>query len=210
MAEATAGKRYRVIGKHIFRASTIDVNMGGTKADGTPNIVRQMGPIEQVAVGTILDDVTEKELAAAPDRFALVDEEAEAKTQQAMAEAGAPPMAFADERGVHEPAAHPNAPIQKPPLTGAEVAVVKDAMQSVQQVEVKHAEQAAQMDKELQEAQDKALAEASQKQAQQARERGPGGRFQASPPPPPPPAAASPPPATSGGDAATEHGRRRP
>jgi hypothetical protein len=65
---------YKVEGKHIFRASTIDLQMG-TRADGTPNIVRQPGPMLKVEPGTLLDDVRPEELQAFPDRFQHVPED---------------------------------------------------------------------------------------------------------------------------------------
>jgi len=65
---------YKVEGKHIFRASTIDLQMG-TRADGSPNIVRQPGPMLKVEPGTLLDDVRPEELQAFPDRFQHVPDD---------------------------------------------------------------------------------------------------------------------------------------
>ena len=69
-----AEQKYRVIGKFIYRASTQEVTMG-TRPDGSPNVVRQPGPMQRLEVGTILDDVTPDELAAIGDRLELVTEE---------------------------------------------------------------------------------------------------------------------------------------
>lgn len=67
--------RFRIVGKYIRRASIVALKMG-EKADGTPNIVNQPGPIEFLEVGTELDDVQEHELRAFPDRFEPMDETA--------------------------------------------------------------------------------------------------------------------------------------
>lgn len=81
MAEAVVEKpvslgTFRVIGKHIVRASIVSLQMG-TRGDGTPNIVQQAGPSERVEVGTELTDVQEHELKAFGDRFQPVDEAAQ-------------------------------------------------------------------------------------------------------------------------------------
>jgi hypothetical protein len=67
---------FRVIGKHIVRASIVSLQMG-TRGDGTPNIVQQAGPSERVEVGTELTDVQEHELKAFGDRFQPVDDAAQ-------------------------------------------------------------------------------------------------------------------------------------
>jgi hypothetical protein len=66
---------FRIVGKYIHRASIVPLKMG-ERADGTPNIVNQPGPMELLAVGTEVDDVQEHELLAFPDRFEAVDETA--------------------------------------------------------------------------------------------------------------------------------------
>jgi hypothetical protein len=81
MAEAMVEKpvslgTFRVIGKHIIRASIVSLQMG-TRGDGTPNIVQQAGPSERVEVGTELTDVQEHELKAFGDRFQPVDDAAQ-------------------------------------------------------------------------------------------------------------------------------------
>lgn len=67
--------RFRIQGKYIHRASIVALKMG-EKADGTPNIVNQPGPMELLEVGTELDDVQEHELKAFPDRFEPLDAQA--------------------------------------------------------------------------------------------------------------------------------------
>jgi len=47
----------------------------GLKPDGTPNIVRQPGPMRRVEVGTLLDDVQPEELQAFPDRFQFIPDD---------------------------------------------------------------------------------------------------------------------------------------
>jgi len=86
---------YKVQGKHLYRASTIDLQMG-IRGDGTPNIVRQPGPMTKVEVGTLLDDVRPEELQAFPDRFQHIPDdqlqllrEQEAATMAAREEADA-------------------------------------------------------------------------------------------------------------------------
>lgn len=84
---------YRVLNKHIYRASIVPTRMG-TKPDGSPDIVEQPGPMERVEVGTVLDNVSDAELRAFPDRFGAVDERAEAEavpdtTQATIAARGA-------------------------------------------------------------------------------------------------------------------------
>jgi hypothetical protein len=152
MAEST---RYRVINKFIYRASTQDITMG-TRQDGSPNVVRQPGPMQKVEVGTILDDVTPTELAAAPDRFALVDEQAQVEGPPY----DVPPSLTAPLRGVHEPANALSAPIQKPPLTGPEVEARLQAEKTVAEVEARQATEAAERAKELEETRAKAYEEA--------------------------------------------------
>jgi hypothetical protein len=145
--------RYKVVGKFIYRASTQDITMG-TRQDGSPNVVRQPGPMTKVEVGTILDDVTPSELAAAPDRFALVDEQAESAEPSGAGLALVAPL-----RGVHEPASSLDAPVQKPPLTGPEVEARMVAQKTVAEVEARHATEAAERAKELEETRAKALSE---------------------------------------------------
>jgi hypothetical protein len=76
---ADTAQAYRVVGKHILRTETVDLVMG-KKADGSDYVVRQPGPITRVEPGTILTDVTDEELAAFPDRFAVVEGDVEALT----------------------------------------------------------------------------------------------------------------------------------
>jgi hypothetical protein len=63
---------FRVIGKHIIRASIVSLQMG-TRGDGTPNVVQQAGPAERLEVGTELTDVQEHELKAFGDRLQPLD-----------------------------------------------------------------------------------------------------------------------------------------
>jgi hypothetical protein len=62
---------YEVIGRHIYRASVVEQE--AQDHAGAPVLVRQNGEMERVPVGTVLDDVTEAELVAFPDRFVLVE-----------------------------------------------------------------------------------------------------------------------------------------
>ncbi|HEX6827158.1 MAG TPA: hypothetical protein VF077_12645 [Nitrospiraceae bacterium] len=110
---------YTVQGKHIYRASTVETRMG-TKPDGSPDIVRQPGPMERVEVGTVLDDVSDAELRAFPDRFAPVQAEAEAPEQ-----AGDTTVATITARG----AAHSTEPGPVPPGTTVEQAAASRAAQ---------------------------------------------------------------------------------
>lgn len=73
---------YKVIGKMIYRASVVALEMG-RRADGTPNIVQQPGPMERIPVGTLLYDVREDEVAAFGDRLELLSEEDVAAAQAA-------------------------------------------------------------------------------------------------------------------------------
>jgi hypothetical protein len=102
--------RYRVIGKHLIRATAVDVVMG-TLANGQPHIVRQPGPMHRVEVGTILDDVTPEELGAFGDRFELVDEDAlalaERRRLQALAAAGGPVEQAIQQRTLGDPTPEP-------------------------------------------------------------------------------------------------------
>lgn len=158
---------YKVVGKHIFRATTQDIQMG-TRMDGSPNIVRQPGVMQRVEVGTLLDDVHPEELATAPDRFELVEEAA----VQAMVEAGSDPSLAmnAPLRGVYEPASDPDAVVHKPPLTGAEVEAHLAAQGPVRKLETAQSEQQRDMEKALEEAKEKARTETLQ-QASQAMQR---------------------------------------
>jgi hypothetical protein len=160
---------YRLIGKHIYRTTTQDIQMG-TRMDGSPNIVRQPGLMQRVEVGTILEDVTPAELAAAPDRFEQVDEAA----LQAYYDNPTSLAINAPLRGCHEPVNALDAPIQKPPLTAPEVAGALAAKAEVGKVDQAHAEQYQQMHKERDEAQAKAMTETVEaelkKQQSQARE----------------------------------------
>jgi hypothetical protein len=63
---------FRVIGKHIIRASIVSLQMG-TRGDGSPNVVQQAGPSERLEVGTELTDVQEHELKAFGDRLQPLD-----------------------------------------------------------------------------------------------------------------------------------------
>lgn len=69
---------YRVLNKFLYRASVVPTRMG-TKPDGSPDMVDQPGPMERVEAGTVLDDVTDAELRAFPDRFGPVDAEGESE-----------------------------------------------------------------------------------------------------------------------------------
>lgn len=157
-------------GKPMYRASTVDVVMG-KKPDGTDQIVRQPGPMQQVAAGTLLDDVQEHELAAFPDMFELVDEEelkAAQEAYQKAVEAGeiSPlPTMMMPGRGVHEPASGPDAMVQKPALTGMEVAAAKAAQVETRKLERQQAAQMAEMQREKEAAQQKAMNETMQEQA---------------------------------------------
>src|SRR5262245_9481483 len=153
---------YKVVNKYLYRATVQDVNMGGTRADGSPNIVRQPGPMQRVEVGTILNDVTEGELAGAPDRFALVTDEEVAQYAKVLEDTGTLPSQWAPERGVHEPVSAPGAAVQKPPLTGTEVTALKAAEAEIGKADAAHAEQQAKADTERQAAVDKALTETYQ------------------------------------------------
>jgi hypothetical protein len=202
---------YRLVGKYIYRPSTQDVNMGGTRPDGSPNIVRQPGPMVRVEVGTILDDVTDGELAGAPDRFQLVTEGEKAQMAAVLQETGTLPSHWVPQRGVHEPVSAPSAVVQKPLLSAGEVAAAKAAEHELHEVDAKHAEQRAQLDKERQDAADKAMTETFQQEAQrqhQARSSATG-RFQGSTPAAPPPAPAPEAPAPAP-ETPAEGGRRRP
>lgn len=159
MAESA---RYKVIGKFIYRTTTQDITMG-TRPDGSPNVVRQPGPMAKVEVGTILDDVTPAELAAAPDRFALVDEKAESAEPSGAGLALVAPL-----RGVYEPANALDASVQKPPLTAPEVEARMVAQKAVAEVETRHATEAAERAKELEETRAKAFTEAATQAAQPA------------------------------------------
>jgi hypothetical protein len=68
---------YKIVGKPHHRSTLIRQHV--TYPDGSAGIVRQAGPMTQVPVGAILEDVTPGELAAFPDRFqAVTDSELEA------------------------------------------------------------------------------------------------------------------------------------
>ena len=143
---------YRVTGKHIYRASTRDIQMG-TNPDGTPNIVRQSGPLEVCAVGTVLEDVQPHELAAFPDRLALIDDD---EAQFLRARAAQPALRAGV--GVHEPASGPGDLVQKPPLTAEQVVTLKQQEAAVRTTEVEAAEAHAKVDAEKQEKQAEAFA----------------------------------------------------
>ena len=72
--------KYKVVGKFVYYATTTDIDMG-KDSEGNPRIVRQMGPMDRVEVGTILEDVPAHVLAAFPNRFELVPESAPAGAQ---------------------------------------------------------------------------------------------------------------------------------
>ena len=184
MAESQQLPRYRITGKHIFRATTQDITMG-TRPDGSPNVVRQPGTMERLEVGTILEDVTPQELAAMGDRLELVTEEEAQASQQAVREEGQLPSTFAPERGVHEPTGGPNTLIQKPPPTGEEVAALKAGQAAVRKLEGEQAQQRATLDKDLDEARTKAMTEGAAQALQQQEARGRSGS--------PPPAGRTPP-----------------
>lgn len=115
-----ASRSYRVQGKHLYRASIVKTRMG-TKPDGSPDIVDQPGPMERVEAGTVLDDVTEAELRAFPDRFAPVVADAEAPDQ-----AGDTTAATITARG----AAHAEgAPVLSPTTTTEQAAQATAAQQ---------------------------------------------------------------------------------
>ena len=61
-----------VVGKFVYRASLVDQEV--LDMTGAPILVRHNGPMERVDVGTVLTDVTEDELRAFPDRFAIVED----------------------------------------------------------------------------------------------------------------------------------------
>lgn len=201
---------YKVINKYIYRAKTQDVDMGGVpKADGSPNIVRQYAGISKVEVGTVLDDVTPEELAAAPDRFAVVTDEQLAQEAQALADLGVTARAMVPEAGCHEPVSAPDAVVQKPPLTSEEAVAYKEAEVALGKLSAEQAQQQAEMEKAQAEARDKAMTETMQHSVE-AQRQARSGRAQAhmpittsSPAPTPPPA----PPATSEPSTA-ERGRR--
>lgn len=169
---------YRVVGKYIYRATTQDVDMGGTKPDGSPNIVRQPGTMSRVEVGTVLTDVQPEELAAAPDRFVLVTDEQLAQEAQALAELGVTARTFVPEMGCHEPVNAPDAVVQKPPLTPEEAVAVKEAEAAIGKVQAEQAQQRAEMEKAQAEARDKAMTETMQHSVEQQRQAR-GGRQQA-------------------------------
>lgn len=129
---------FRVVNKHITRASIVALKMG-EKADGTPNIVNQPGPMERVEIGDELTDVTEAELRAFPDRFEAVDEQARQTMQKVQGTGGGEedlPKDNADtpvEPGPFVPGA-PNSPQDRdtPPQPLGETAAQQSARQSVQ------------------------------------------------------------------------------
>jgi hypothetical protein len=156
---------YRVVNKHIFMTETQDIQMG-TRMDGSPNIVRQPGPMRRYDVGAIIEDPDPSVLAAAPDRFALVDE-----AYRAQVEEQDPSLAIhAPLRGVHEPASDIDAVVHKPPLTGAEVEGKLQAQAEVGKVLAEQDTQRAEMDKQVTETRQKAMEDATKQAVERQRE----------------------------------------
>jgi hypothetical protein len=73
---------YRVLAKHMFRASIVSTQMG-TAADGSPQIVQQPGPMERLEVGALIYNIRPEELAAFGDRLELLSEEEVAAVEAA-------------------------------------------------------------------------------------------------------------------------------
>ena len=194
-------QRYKIIGKYIYRASTQEITMG-TRQDGSPNVVRQPGPMEKLEVGTVLTDVTPNELAAYGDRLELVTAEEERAAQSSLAETGMPASTFNTEKGVHEPTGSLDMPGQKPQPTGEEVAAMKAGQAEVRKLEREQAEQRAKLDKDMEEARSKAMTDTvertyrdrEQAQARTARPAATPAPATAAPPTPPEPPSTTPPP----------------
>jgi hypothetical protein len=73
---------YRVVAKHMFRASIVSTQMG-TAADGSPQIVQQPGPMERLEVGALIYNIRPEELQAFGDRLELLSEEEVAAVEAA-------------------------------------------------------------------------------------------------------------------------------
>lgn len=194
MAES---QRYRIIGKFLYRASTQEITMG-TRQDGSPNVVRQPGPMEKLEVGTVLTDVTPAELSAYGDRLELVTAEEERAVQTSVAETGMPASAFNTEKGVHEPTGTIGGPGIKPQPPGEEVAAMKAGEAEVRKLEREQTEQRSKLDKDMEEARSKAMSETVARTLQeQAREPARGSRAPVATAPGSPPAPAPPEPSVS-------------
>ena len=144
---------YKIVHKKIWRASTVDVEMG-RNPDGSPNIVRQNGPFRELPVGTVLDDVTPAELVAFPDRLAMIGEE-----EATFLRAQARQLVFRSEAGVHEPASGPGDLVHKPPLTAAQVETLKQQEAVVATTQAEAAADHAKIDQATQAKQAKAFAD---------------------------------------------------
>ena len=104
--------KFQIAGKHIFRASIVALQMG-TRADGSPNIVQQPGPMERLEVGTELTDVTDAELKAFGDRLAPMDDTAQQSLRKARGLDDATLAAAAEASGV-PPSEVPLPPVGAP------------------------------------------------------------------------------------------------
>jgi hypothetical protein len=146
-------------GKPMYRASIIPTVMG-KKPDGSDIVINQPGPMGQIKPGTLLTDVQPDELEAFGDHFELVTEDELKAMAKAAEEAGVSlPSLMAPLRGVHEPASGPDAVVQKPPLTGPEVAAAKAAQAAVRKVQQEQAPKRQELDEEMQAASQKAMDE---------------------------------------------------
>jgi hypothetical protein len=65
---------YRIVNKTHYRATLQEETV--LDAHGNPFVHRTMGPTAPLPVGTLVTDLRPEELAAFPDRFALVPEAA--------------------------------------------------------------------------------------------------------------------------------------
>jgi hypothetical protein len=73
---------YRVITKHMYRASIVSTQMG-TAADGSPQIVQQPGPMERLEVGALIYNIRPEELDAFRNRLELLSDEEVAAVEAA-------------------------------------------------------------------------------------------------------------------------------
>jgi hypothetical protein len=73
---------YRVVAKHMYRASIVSTQMG-TAADGSPQIVQQPGPMERLEVGVLIYNIRPEELQAFGDRLELLSDEEVAAVEAA-------------------------------------------------------------------------------------------------------------------------------
>lgn len=136
---ATAPGVFRVAGKHMLRASIIPLQMG-TRADGSPNIVQQPGPMERLDVGTELTDVTMNELKAFGDRLEPVDDAAKQSLREARGMDQETLTAAAESSGVPPaevplpPVGAPSSPAEapKPPQPVQEMPEVVSARQEAE------------------------------------------------------------------------------